>query len=218
MAAWYHPDPFTETHQANAYNGIRAPEHGFARTQPREEPFKTPHRHGGWQQGGRKLPNQRSKKYWARPLDGKRRGYLGRLADGLTNQGADVFVVSNVDRRTFHRDLPHRAYWSNWTERDPRFDPNWGYVFEDPDWYGNVGLKTTGFADRYRQGKLYNFRTRKYEQLTKGNFAGFWSDAWYADNCNRGDGQMPMCWRDAWGNWVSRVPNSAGLFAGGRPV
>lgn len=217
MEAWYRPQAYTENLQENAYNGIPTPEYGIQRTQPREEPFKTPHRHGGWQQGGRRLPHQRSTKYWARPIDGKRRGTLGRLVDGLTNQGPAVFIVSNVDKRTFHRDLPHRAYWSNWTQRDPRFDPNWGYAcFQDPDWYGDVHWGELPGAGG--GGKLYNFRTRRYERLTKGNVGRFWSDAWFPNNVRGGEGDLPLNWRDAWGNWNSRVPDDAGLFAGGRPV
>jgi hypothetical protein len=180
MANWYHNEPYAENYQQATYNGFPfLPEYGPRRHAPREEPFITQSRgHKGWYQGDLRLPSSfKSKKYFVRPIDGARRGTLGRLRDGLTGQGPDVFVVAKGDARTLHREVPGRERWSNWDKTGlhwPRHgDRDAG---EDMDWYPKRNMRSMPWAKR-EKGEVYNFRTRHFEELRGSNRRDFWSDA-----------------------------------------
>lgn len=222
MAAWWHNAPLAENYQNAAYNGFPfIPEFGTRRNAPREEPFIHWRPGGtnghGWYQGGRKLNNFRSKKYWARPSDGARHGTFGRIKDALTNEGPDVFVVANGDRRTLHREMPSRDHWGNWDATGLGWlDTNWRGSAEDPDWYvpGNMG--STKWARR-EPDEVYNHRTRRYSHINTRNKWNFWSDAHWPRGERKKWG-VPTCWREWDGHWNSRVDGSAGRWPGGRPL
>ncbi|EME41844.1 hypothetical protein DOTSEDRAFT_135635 [Dothistroma septosporum NZE10] len=220
MAYPFHPQPLSEDYQQAAYNGFPfVPEFGHRRNAPREEPFVHYRPNRGWYQGGRKLENFKSKKYWARPVDGARRGTLGRIKDGLTGEGPDVFVVMNGDRRTLHRDMPKRGHWSHWDENGLGWlnrDPDWRGAAEDMDWLPPGNLGSTPWARRERD-EVYNFRTRRYSEIQPGYKWGFWSDAHWPHG-HRGKWSLPTCWRDWDGHWNTTVDGSAGRWPGGRPV
>lgn len=222
-------DPISERYQANRFNGYPATtgwpyylpldhDEGPRRSAPAEMPFKE---HdpifGGWWQGQRKLRDFRPNKYWARPVDGKRRGARGRLMDGLTGKGPDVFVVFNGDRRTLHRDMPHRAQWSGW---NGLWDVNLGSESYDPD--ATAGEYFNFDMPWAKQDQNpYNFRTRKHNRLRISDFAPgsnrVWSDAHWRPNARNSD-QNPLTKRNALGQWGTQVPRWAGLYPGGRPV
>ncbi|KAF2167698.1 hypothetical protein M409DRAFT_21851 [Zasmidium cellare ATCC 36951] len=226
MAHWWHPEPYAEDYQQAAYNGFPfLPEFGHRRTAPREEPFVHWRPSGaggrGWYQGGRKLHGFKSKKYWARPVDGARRGTLGRIKDGLTGEGPDIFVVANGDRRTLHRDMPSRNHWSHWDSTGLRWlddgrDANWRSPVEDMDWYPPGNLGSTPWARRDRD-EVYNFRTRRYDDLRPGNQWKFWSDAHWPKGQRKRYG-VPTAWREWDGHWNTTVDGSAGRWPGGRPL
>ena len=161
--------------------------------------------------------NFKSNKYWARPCDGKRTGTWGRLKDGLTGEGPDVFVVLNGDRRTLMRDMPHRTQWSGWNGFG--WDPNWGY--SDPD--DTPGFHYQGWAPwtNKRLFQRYNFKTRDYEgprKLARRYAAGdLWTDAYWKDGARRRD-MDPISYRTKPGRWATQVPRSAGYYSGGRPI
>lgn len=225
MAFPHHNNPFSEDYQQAAYNGFPfLPEFGHRRTAPREEPFILHRARGpsgpGWYQGGRKLPSTfRSKKYWVRPIDHpSRHGTFGRIKDALSGQGPDVFVVTNGDRRTLHRDLPSRNHWSGWDKTGLKWagDANWRGAAEDMDWYPKSSYHTS-WARRDKD-KVYNFRTREYDDLKGWNRKSFWSDAHYSREKERGKGGIPTAWRGWDGQWYSTVHPSAGRWPGGRPL
>jgi hypothetical protein len=226
MANWWHNAPYAEEYQNNAYNGFPfLPEYGTRRTAPAEEPFihyqtdATGARGSGWYQGGRKLQHFKSQKYWVRPVDGARRGTLGRLKDAVTGSGPDVYVVANGDRRTLMRDMPRRDQWSNWDSTGMRGlgDANWRGASEDMDWYPRADFEPAPWARR-EKGEVYNFRTRKYKRITGLNKGGFWSDAHYPKGQRKGKRALPTCWREWDGEWHTTVDPSAGRWAGGRPL
>lgn len=156
--------------------------------------------------------------YWARPVDGKRRGTLGRLKDGLTGEGADVFVVSNGDRRTLHRELPSRSHWSHWDSTGMKWlaNENWRAPAEDMDWYPSANFTSPFWAKRDKD-EVYNFRTREYEDINGHNRWKFWSDAHWPKG-ERKEYSIPTCWRTWNGEWQTTVHPSAGFWAGGRPL
>jgi hypothetical protein len=221
------PDP--ENYQDNRFHrfrwsqgglfGPRFPKRGIARSAPAELPYIDfdPWRNT-WHQAGIALPNFKPKKYWARPVDGKRRGAWGRLKDGLTGEGADVYVVLNADRRTLHRDMPHRAQWSVWS--DPLYDHNFfpRMRHEDPD--RTVSEERHFDVPWANQSRWYNFRSRKYEEpvrLMRNHYNGkLWTDAHWHDDAKRKD-TKPLSYRDGGGQWRTQVPRTAGRYAGGRP-
>lgn len=112
-----------------------------------------------------------------RPIDGARRGTFGRLKDGLTGEGPDVFVVANGDARTLHGQFPKRERWTGWDKTGLNW-PRAGHreAEEDMDWYPKKDLKSVPWAKRER-GEVYNFRTRAYDELRGSNRNEFWSDA-----------------------------------------
>lgn len=195
------------------------PDEGHKRSAPAESPFVEYNPDtGGWAQGPHRLPRDfKPKKYWARPVDGKRRGALGRLADGLTGEGADVFVVLNGDRRTLMRDMPHRAQWSGW--KGPRWDPNHNRFQWDKDATAGEGVHLEMPWAR-SGGHRYNFFTREYEtgrERRRNHAQGrLWSDAHWAEGAGRND-PMPLSFRTSPWTYSSRVSPWAGLWAGGRP-
>ncbi|CAK3918586.1 Hypothetical predicted protein [Lecanosticta acicola] len=219
----WHKGPYAEQYQQNVYNGFPfLPEFGNRRLAPTEEPFVRWSPGGaqgaGWYQGKRKLHGFKSKKYWARPVDGKRRGHWGRIKDGLTGEGADVFVVANGDRRTLHRELPSRAHWSHWDSTGMKWlmDEDWRARVEDMDWYPHRNLGSTRWAKR-DANEVYDFKTRRYEHITPKNRSRFWSDAHWP-NGKRSDHSLPTCWRSWDGDWHTTVHPTAGFWAGGRPL
>ncbi|KAK5128411.1 hypothetical protein LTR85_003079 [Meristemomyces frigidus] len=196
------------------------PDNGHRRTAPREPPFVDyDPDNRGWYQGNHKMPsNFKPKKYWARPVDGKRKGAFGRLADGLTGEGADVFVVLNGDKRTLMRDMPHRAQWSKWGGY--LWDPNFGQWRWDKDaTSGEAFHKTMPWAGK-GDGKRYNFQTREYEdrkERAKNHMQNrLWTDAHWPEGAGRYD-MNPLSFRtDPW-VYQTAVSPYAGLWAGGRP-
>ncbi|KAJ8607896.1 hypothetical protein MRB53_039992 [Persea americana] len=130
--ASHQPHP-TENAYQNAYNGFQTydmkdgepcpPDRGHKRPAYAEVPFiDFDPDIGRWTNGLHVLGRDfKPKKYWARPVDGKTPWHF-RSLDGWSHcQGPDVFVL-NGDRRTLHRDLPHRAQWSRWG--GPQWDVN----------------------------------------------------------------------------------------------
>jgi hypothetical protein len=149
-------------------------------------------------------------------VDGKRRGAVGRLLDGLTGEGPDVYVVSNGDRRTLHRDLPHRTEWSGW---DGRFwDPNWGHPDKDRTLGENVHFPGM-FPWATRTNKKYNFYTRRYEtprRYVRNQLKGkLWTDAYWPDGAKRFD-MNPLTVRVNPWQYGTRVPWTASFYPGGR--
>ncbi|KJY00572.1 unnamed protein product [Zymoseptoria tritici ST99CH_1A5] len=226
MAQPFHNEAYAEEYQTNAYNGFPfMPEFGHRRHAPREEPFIRHNAHGrsgpGWYQGNHKIPKFKSKKYFVRPVDGARRGTMGRMKDAFTGQGADVFVVANGDRRTLHREMPGRERWTNWASTGMQWprEAAGGWTkgaFEDMDWYPPGNLKSMPWAKR-EDGNVYNFRTRQYEDFDLGHRKDFWADAHWPRG-ERGKRSIPSCWRTWDGKWLSTVSPSAGKHVGGRPL
>ena len=95
-------------------------------------------------------------------------------------------------------------------------DENWRAPVEDMDWYPPGNLGSTRWARRDRD-EVYNFRTRRYEDLRGDNRWKFWSDAHWP-NGKRTDYSIPTCWRSWSGDWQTTVPREAGYWAGGRPL
>jgi hypothetical protein len=119
-----------------------------------------------WHQGQEVLPNFKPKKYFARPVDcRRRRGFFGRLKDALTGQGADVYVVINGDRRTLHRDLPDREQWSGWEEDDSDWSVVPGVGDDDEPLTASEGLRMEmPWARRSQRGRrVYDFGRRRFE-------------------------------------------------------
>lgn len=207
---WQHPyDPWWNHN----------PDRGFRRTAPAEPPYVDCDPWSGkWHQGGWKMPRDfKPKLYWARPVDGKRRGAMGRLKDGLTCEGADVFVVQNADRRTLMRDMPHRAQWSRW--KGWLWDANVGQWYWDKD--ATVAESVHAHMPwARRDGEKYNFYTREYEngrELNDNMLRGrLWTDAHWPDDAKTND-KNPWSFRTSPGMWNTRVGRGAGRFPGGRP-
>lgn len=198
-------------------------ERGHARSAPAEQPFVDyDPRIKRWTQGGRVLDKDfKAKKYWARPVDGKRRGTMGRLKDGLTGEGPDVFVVLNGDRRTLHRDMPHRAQWSKW--KGPGYDVNWWskVLGEDRDLTMGENVSWDMKWAKSDPREKYNFQTREYEgprKRFKHEMQGrLWTDAHWPDGAKR-DHMNPLSFRGPYPDqWSTRVGFGAGLWPGGRP-
>ncbi|WPG99243.1 Hypothetical protein R9X50_00205400 [Acrodontium crateriforme] len=226
--AKYHSHP-TENAYQNAYNGFQTydmkdgepspPDRGHKRSAYNEPSFiNFDPNIGRWTNGIHVLGRDfKPKKYWARPVDGRRRGTFGRLMDGLTGEGPDVFVVLNGDRRTLHRDMPHRAQWSRWG--GAKWDVNHNSDLWDPD--HTLGEKVhfkKPWSDRNRQ--WYNFKTRKYDgaQKTIQNHMSnnLWTDAHWAPGA-KGKNNFPTEIRDGFGQRAGFLPPGVGMFPGGRP-
>ncbi|KAK3705495.1 hypothetical protein LTR37_013312 [Vermiconidia calcicola] len=221
-------DPFGDNFLSNRHNNYywsewstRYPDRGHARSAPAELPY-IEYDPGlrRWTQGNKVLSSSfKPKKYWARPVDGKRRGALGRLKDGLTGEGPDVFAVLNGDRRTLHRDLPHRAQWSNWD--GPNHNPNWLSWWYGEDMDETRGEHWHGDAPWADQGaKRYNFRNRKYQGPARQHLDALrgklWSDAYWREGAKRND-KNPLSKKDHWGQAWTRVPYwQAYMYPGGR--
>ena len=104
----------------------------------------------------------RGGKYWVRPVDGKRRGARGRLLDGLTGEGPDVFVVTG-GRQSWQMDRPDRWEWSNWCNPELHFVTGAGCGCVDCGLYWKeLGRYEMGWAKRQ---KKYTPHTRRYEYL-----------------------------------------------------
>lgn len=174
--------------------------------------------HGGWWKGDRKLRHFKPKKFWTRPIDGKRPGALGRLKDALTGEGADVFVTLSGDKRTLMRDVPQRWQWTNaglsdWERWEKRmFDKDHRRQDEMPIW------NTTAAAEKREAKPFYNFRTREFERPNYqwANPDHFWKDAQWPFGAKHSS-DSPLSKQDVHNNWQTRVPPWAGFFPGGRP-
>ena len=121
-----------------------------------------------------------SKLAWIWPRDKRLKnsplGSKTRWADVLTGKGPGVFVG---DRTRFG---PTRATWSNWVTPSQAFD-SLGYRDEH-----RAHVRTPGEA----RGGRYDFRRRRY---TRDWFRPeVWSDAKWGR-----DGDVPLYWRDGWG-------------------
>lgn len=177
--------------------GHYKPDRGHARSAPAEpsfirwDPIRT-----GWYQGLERMPKGfRSTKYWARPCDGKRTGALGRLKDGLTGEGPDVYVVINGDRRTKMRDMPHMKQWSGWGGW--KYDPNHGQWEFDKDWtIGETIHRQAPWAKR--ENEKYNFYKREYQdprERHKHHIENrLWTDAHWAQGAKNSD-KTPLSYR-----------------------
>lgn len=193
------------------------PDLGPARSAPAEPAFVDINPNTNrWEQGGQPMPKDwKPTKYLARPIDGKRTGWSGRLMDGLKCEGPDVFLVINGDKRTKSYDNPHRAQWSKWS--GPDWDKNFLRKSEDPDQTYAGGLHDA--MRRAVQSKKYNFKSRKYEdrpERQRQQASGqLWTDAYWPDNAKRGD-ENPWSFRTGPAEWTSRVPLNAGALPGGR--
>lgn len=113
-------------------------------------------------------PNAVAKKWqfvWPRDKRQKsaRWGNRSRWMDILTNKGPDIWIA------TQGTDEPHRPVWSGWEsppwQRDGRWD-NLGYPYRQDDRMPPI------FGSRSRDGKKYDFKTRKWRTERP----GVWSD------------------------------------------
>ncbi|KAF1821000.1 uncharacterized protein K489DRAFT_307435, partial [Dissoconium aciculare CBS 342.82] len=153
-----------------------------------------PKRNGGWQREGRSVKGCRSQKYFVRPVDGKRKGYWGRIKDGVTGSGPDVYVVAAADSRTLHNSFPEHNRWSNWDSL--------GGPFESDSDQRDISLDLPWQARH--PGKVYNFRTRRYENVNKRASDHYWSHAvWPRHGHEHRDGlhHLPVSTRDIDGTW-----------------
>jgi hypothetical protein len=101
-------------------------------------------------------------KYWVRPVDGKRRGVWGRMLDGLTGEGPDVFVVFGRNRRSGQTDRPRTWEWRN------EENPDLYYVTGASCGCVDCSLYFKGPEERFEMGwakrqKRYNNDSRRYE-------------------------------------------------------
>ena len=198
---------------------------GPRRSFPAEQPYIQYHQGFGWHQGGRKLRHFKPKYYWTRPHDGKRSGSLGRLKDVLTNEGPDVFITINGDKRTLMRDRPQKWQWSRWGLTPQQFNDKQYY---DPDAIEAEFMnpfETFWTNNSSRAGAHYNFKNRKYETHQhgwSGSLYGYgpgnrvWRDAQWRPGAKRSD-TNPYNYQTPDTTWWNRVPDSAGDWAGGRP-
>jgi hypothetical protein len=198
---------------------------GPRRRFPAEHPFIQYFPGYGWHQGDRKLRHFKPKYYWTRPHDGKRPGAWGRLKDGLTGEGPDVFVTINGDKRTLMRDRPQKWQWSRWGRSPGEIDDQRRYdrdaieaEFMDP-------FEPTWTDKSSRAGAYYNFKNRRYETLQpswSGSMFGYgasnrvWRDAQWRPGAKRSD-TNPYNYQTPDLQWWNRVPYNAGEFPGGRP-
>ena len=193
---------------------------GHRRNVPKEMPFTEydPY-HKAWYQGDRKLPNFKPKKFWTRPHDGKRPGAWGRLKDGLGGEGADVFVTTSGDKRTFHKDRPQRWQWTgNKLSWDEIMEKRW--FDKDHRDQDEMQVRNAPWTRAERSAyPTYNFRSREYEYPNSSwlNPNRFWQNANWPPNV-RHSSDNPLNAQDVFGNWRSRVPWNAGWWAGGRPA
>ena len=149
-----------QTYRGRSDTRYSSPQAQFARSrslEPRLSDYNDYYKSCG-RINARRNRRSRSKKYWARPVDGRRRGTLGRLLDVLIGEGPDVFVVLTGSRRSLHRDMPHRAQWAGWEwsldDHGRCRSEGPGHSRSEPDHFERNGAR--------RRGK-YNFQTRKYE-------------------------------------------------------
>lgn len=135
-----------------------------------------------WKDGG--------KWQWVWPKDKPNMGKVDRLEDCLTNKGPDIFIATR-----WGWEQPHRPVWSGWKTRGVqhprdmriRWD-NAGYPFRQDS---ERTSRSKDARQGERNGRRYDFRTRKYVR-PKG---GEWSDAvWDPDNPKRA-----LYWRDVEG-------------------
>ncbi|KAL1589387.1 hypothetical protein WHR41_01960 [Cladosporium halotolerans] len=217
------PNPQANNLQQNHWNNVRGyspwADVGPRRRYPREEPFVQHFPGAGWYKGDLKIRKFKPKYYWTRPNDGKRCGTWGRLKDALTNEGPDVFVTINSGKRTLMRDRPQKWQWSRWPKDPERIRQQ----YLDPDAIRAESVDSWDASwtkGSWRSGAQYNFRTRKYEHPSLwwgANPESKWMDAQWKPGAKRSD-TNPLSYQRAGGTWFSRVPLSAGLWPGGRPL
>jgi hypothetical protein len=140
-----------------------------------------------------KATSGKQDKCFVRPVDGKRRGSWGRLMDGVTGSGPDVFVT--VRPKTRGRSPDHDR-WSNWDSIERSSHSKVSISRKDSS--------ETPWASRSKH-EVYNFRTRKYETISEKNRDGFWSHAHWdesegADRSHKHH-KVPKCFRDSHGQW-----------------
>ena len=95
------------------------------------------------------------------------------MKDIVASKGPDIFVTRRGSLG------PHRPVWSKWN--NVPWQNNLGYLYEN----GNL------VPGANRRGKIYNFKTRRYEHWTP----GAWSDV----KRSKYDGQV-LYYRDAYGD------------------
>ncbi|KAJ9621198.1 hypothetical protein H2203_007249 [Taxawa tesnikishii (nom. ined.)] len=102
----------------------------------------------------------RPKHYWVRPTDGKRKGTMGRLKDGLSGEGPDVFVASVGDDRYFWDSMPSRADWSGWN--GPWYDPDWALKYRERLMQEDGAVWDMKRTRGARKGKRYDWCSRRF--------------------------------------------------------
>ena len=227
---WHVPRPLAEReqdrHKQNRFfRGFPfpgGPNVGARRNAPCEMPFREWDSAARvWHQGDRILPRFKPKYCFTRPHDGKRPGWLGRVKDALTDEGADVFITASGDERTFMRDRPQRWQWAGWpmtpAERDDLMLFDKDFRMQDLDDVMDTAA-TRGRAAR----PLYDYRKRDYKspghvmRRAMWNPAAVWSNVQWPREA-RHDRRLPRSFRDASYEWTSGIPSWAGQYPGGRP-
>jgi hypothetical protein len=117
----------------------------------------------------------------------------------MTGSGPDVFIVAAADRSTLHASLPSHDRWSNWDSLGGPFDSS---CSSSEDEENNISLDLPGLTNRY-PGKVYNFRTRRYENVWKHAPEQYWSGAVWPKQRHKSSSLpvMPCAARDVEGVW-----------------
>ncbi|KXL46668.1 hypothetical protein M433DRAFT_70031 [Acidomyces richmondensis BFW] len=189
---------------------------GNRRSAPEEMPFIEYDPFGRqWHQGARVLPHFKPNYYFTRPKDGKRSGWVGRMKDVMTGEGADVFITSSGDKRTLMRDRPRRWHWAGWRPDAAELDAL--VMDKDRRWQDFTPVIDHKFSRARADKPFYNFRNREYESAGRvaRHPGAVWTCAVWPQNAR--DGEPPWCYRDVSAQWFTRVPWWNGAFPGGRP-
>jgi len=213
------PNALAENVYNNRHNGVwpfAGPDVGERRHVLREMPFREwDPIIRRWRQGPQILPNFKPKHYFTRPSDGKRNGWIGRMKDACTGEGADVFITTSGDKRTFMRDRPQRHQWTGW----PMTRIEMRDLVRDKDFRGQDldSVIDTKFAYNRAQRPRYDFRNREFESLNDvwRHRHSVWRAANWPEGARRDD-QRPLNHRSVYGQWYSGVPDWTGFFPGGR--
>jgi hypothetical protein len=128
----------------------------------------------------------------------------------MTGSGPDVFIVAAADSSTLHASLPGHDRWSNWDSlggpfETPHSSSSSSSSSSEDDEGGeeDISLNLPGLTNRY-PGKVYNFRTRRYENVWKRAPEHYWSGAVWPKQGGRsraGLNGLPCAARDIDGVW-----------------